>query len=93
MLDERLVDSIEAGGKKEMISYIVPTRNRPEILRETLRGIEALGDHARAGGAEGRVERRICERGLHGVQGATQRVMYALVFSWLWISYPKETPG
>lgn len=27
------------------------------------------------------------------VQGATQRVMYALVFSWLWISYPKETPG
>jgi len=35
-----------------MISYIVPTRNRPEVLRETLRGIEALGDHARAGGAE-----------------------------------------
>jgi len=35
-----------------MITYIIPTRNRPEVLRETLRGIEALGDHAREGGAE-----------------------------------------
>jgi GT2 family glycosyltransferase len=35
-----------------MITYVIPTRNRPEVLRETLRGIEALGDHARAGGAE-----------------------------------------
>ncbi|MGH7242247.1 MAG: glycosyltransferase family 2 protein [Phycisphaerales bacterium] len=33
-----------------MISYIIPTRNRPEVLRETLCGIEALGGHA--GGAE-----------------------------------------
>lgn len=24
------------------------------------------------------------------VQGATQRVMYALVFAWLWIRYPQE---
>ncbi|MBX3379840.1 MAG: glycosyltransferase [Phycisphaeraceae bacterium] len=35
-----------------MITYVVPTRNRPDVLRETLRGIEALGDHARSGGAE-----------------------------------------
>jgi len=35
-----------------MITYVIPTRNRPDVLRQTLRGIEALGDHARAGGAE-----------------------------------------
>lgn len=35
-----------------MITYVVPTRNRPDVLHETLRGIEALGDHAAAGGAE-----------------------------------------
>jgi GT2 family glycosyltransferase len=35
-----------------MISYVLPTRNRPERLRETLRALESLGDHAEKGGAE-----------------------------------------
>lgn len=33
-----------------MITYVLPTRDRPEILRETLRAIETLGVHP--GGAE-----------------------------------------
>ncbi|MBX3388324.1 MAG: glycosyltransferase [Phycisphaeraceae bacterium] len=33
-----------------MITYVLPTRDRPEILRETLHAIEALGAHP--GGAE-----------------------------------------
>lgn len=28
-----------------MITYVIPTRNRPDVLRETLAGIEALGPH------------------------------------------------
>lgn len=35
-----------------MISYIIPTRDRPEELARTLRSIAALGDHAESGGAE-----------------------------------------
>lgn len=33
-----------------MITYVLPTRDRPDVLRETLRAIEALGVHR--GGAE-----------------------------------------
>lgn len=33
-----------------MISYVLPTRNRPDVLRATLRAIERLGPHP--GGAE-----------------------------------------
>lgn len=35
-----------------MISYVIPTRDRPGRLRETLLRIGALGDHAACGGAE-----------------------------------------
>jgi GT2 family glycosyltransferase len=35
-----------------MISYIIPTRNRPHVLRATLTAIDALGSHHRCGGAE-----------------------------------------
>ncbi len=35
-----------------MITYIIPTRDRPEVLRQTLRAIENLGEHAACGGAE-----------------------------------------
>lgn len=35
-----------------MISYVLPTRDRPERLKQTLRAIEALGDHRACGGAE-----------------------------------------
>lgn len=35
-----------------MITYVLPTRNRPERLKDTLRALEALGDHAACGGAE-----------------------------------------
>lgn len=35
-----------------MISYIIPTRNRPQRLLETLRAINSLGDHSDCGGAE-----------------------------------------
>ncbi|HYE63732.1 MAG TPA: glycosyltransferase [Phycisphaerales bacterium] len=35
-----------------MISYVIPTRNRPERLKQTLWAIEALGDHRACGGAE-----------------------------------------
>src|SRR5437868_5875051 len=35
-----------------MISYVLPTRNRPERLKQTLRAIATLGDHACCGGAE-----------------------------------------
>ena len=35
-----------------MITYVIPTRDRPTRLRETLNALEALGDHACCGGAE-----------------------------------------
>ncbi|MFZ4573941.1 MAG: glycosyltransferase family 2 protein [Phycisphaerales bacterium] len=35
-----------------MISYVLPTRNRPERLRDTLRALDALGPHQECGGAE-----------------------------------------
>ena len=35
-----------------MISYIIPTRNRPQRLLETLRAINSLGVHDNCGGAE-----------------------------------------
>ncbi|MDX2132030.1 MAG: glycosyltransferase [Planctomycetota bacterium] len=35
-----------------MISYVIPTRDRPERLRATLHRLTMLGDHAAAGGAE-----------------------------------------
>lgn len=35
-----------------MMTYVIPTRDRPARLRETLNAIEALGDHACCGGAE-----------------------------------------
>lgn len=35
-----------------MISYVLPTRDRPDVLRRTIQAIDALGDHAPAGGAE-----------------------------------------
>lgn len=35
-----------------MISYVMPTRDRPEALWQTLAALEALGDHAEIGGAE-----------------------------------------
>lgn len=35
-----------------MITYVIPTRNRPEGLHETLSAIERLGSHAACGGAE-----------------------------------------
>lgn len=35
-----------------MISYVIPTRDRPERLRETLGRLSALGDHASVGGGE-----------------------------------------
>lgn len=35
-----------------MITYVIPTRNRPGVLRETLDAIERLGDHSACGGAE-----------------------------------------
>lgn len=35
-----------------MISYVIPTHNRPERLAKTLRAIAALGDHAACAGAE-----------------------------------------
>lgn len=35
-----------------MISYVLPTRDRPERLIETLRGLDRLGDHRAADGAE-----------------------------------------
>ena len=35
-----------------MISYVLPTRDRPDEVRRTLAAIERLGDHAEAGGAE-----------------------------------------
>lgn len=35
-----------------MISYVIPTRNRPQRLKQTLGAIGLLGDHAAAGGAE-----------------------------------------
>lgn len=35
-----------------MMTYVIPTRDRPARLRETLHAIEALGDHACCGGAE-----------------------------------------
>jgi GT2 family glycosyltransferase len=35
-----------------MISYLIPTRDRPEELARTLGSIAALGDHAETGGAE-----------------------------------------
>jgi GT2 family glycosyltransferase len=35
-----------------VISYVLPTRNRPERLKQTLRAIESLGDHRVCGGAE-----------------------------------------
>jgi GT2 family glycosyltransferase len=35
-----------------MITYVLPTRNRPEVLRRTLAELERLGDHACCGGAE-----------------------------------------
>ncbi|MCE7974687.1 MAG: glycosyltransferase [Leptolyngbya sp. PLA1] len=35
-----------------MLTYVIPTRDRPARLRETLNAIEALGDHASCGGAE-----------------------------------------
>jgi GT2 family glycosyltransferase len=35
-----------------MISYVIPTRDRPRRLKDTLLAIEALGDHRALGGAE-----------------------------------------
>jgi GT2 family glycosyltransferase len=35
-----------------MISYIIPTRNRPEQLAQTLEAISRMGDHRIVGGAE-----------------------------------------
>jgi GT2 family glycosyltransferase len=35
-----------------MISYIIPTHDRPEQLSQTLEGIARLGDHGALGGAE-----------------------------------------
>jgi len=35
-----------------MISYIIPTRNRPQRLLETIRAINSLGSHDQCGGAE-----------------------------------------
>lgn len=35
-----------------MISYVLPTRDRPERLIETLRGLDRLGDHRAVDGAE-----------------------------------------
>lgn len=35
-----------------MISYIIPTRDRPERLKATLHRLAALGNHASVGGAE-----------------------------------------
>jgi len=35
-----------------MISYVLPTRDRPERLKATLHALAALGDHREAGGAE-----------------------------------------
>ncbi|CAG1001363.1 hypothetical protein PHYC_02910 [Phycisphaerales bacterium] len=35
-----------------MITYVLPTRDRPERLKSTLRAIERLGDHGACGGAE-----------------------------------------
>lgn len=35
-----------------MISYVLPTRDRPERLQQTLTAIGRLGDHAECGGAE-----------------------------------------
>ncbi len=35
-----------------MISYVIPTRDRPERLNRTLRALGALGPHAACGGAE-----------------------------------------
>ncbi|MBX3409453.1 MAG: glycosyltransferase [Phycisphaeraceae bacterium] len=35
-----------------MITYVIPTRNRPHVLRATLTAIDALGSHHRCGGAE-----------------------------------------
>jgi len=35
-----------------MISYVLPTRDRPDRLTATLEAIAALGDHASVGGAE-----------------------------------------
>lgn len=35
-----------------MISYVLPTRDRPELLAQTLDAIASLGDHAEVGGAE-----------------------------------------
>jgi GT2 family glycosyltransferase len=35
-----------------MISYVLPTRNRPERLKATLQALAALGDHREVGGAE-----------------------------------------
>jgi GT2 family glycosyltransferase len=35
-----------------LISYVLPTRDRPERLKQTLRAIESLGDHRACGAAE-----------------------------------------
>ncbi len=35
-----------------MISYVLPTRDRPQRLKHTLAALATLGDHARVGGAE-----------------------------------------
>lgn len=35
-----------------MISYVLPTRNRPDRLRDTLRALDSLGPHHNCGGAE-----------------------------------------
>src|SRR2546421_9202681 len=35
-----------------MITYVLPTRNRPERLKATLQALASLGDHREAGGAE-----------------------------------------
>src|SRR6185295_878373 len=35
-----------------MLSYIIPTRNRPLRLKQTLTALESLGSHEHLGGAE-----------------------------------------